>query len=205
MVQHAQIHGHHLTAMDHLLDSLQRLRTGTAICDESEFMLIQQYIKFHAGGYINHTLFWQNLRPPQPNNTTVENMSQAAPNLCRKIWDQWGSIDRFRKCFEKNALCLEGCGWIWLVRKARPGINEVASISVTLTLNQRIVSADETPILGIDLWEHAYHLQHLADKVEYLRKMWDVIDWAVAEKRFVSADPVSVFGQLDWFVTMARS
>ena len=138
---------------------------------------LQAAIRFNAGGHINHALFWDNLTPAS--RTTASPSSSEAPNLVAALISHWGSIDGFKAKFEANLLALQGSGWGWLVQDTDTNILEIIT-----SKDQDIVPKGKKPLLGIDMWEHAYYLQYLNNKKDYVTGIWNVINWAVIEKRF---------------------
>lgn len=135
-------------------------------------------IKFHGGGHINHSLFWQNLTPPK----STEANPSAAPKLSAAISQTFGDLESFKKKFNAALLGIQGSGWGWLVKFE----NEGGRIGIVTTKDQDpIVGAGEVPILGVDMWEHAYYLQYLNGKAAYVDNIWTVINWKTAEERFV--------------------
>lgn len=87
-------------------------------------------------------------------------------------------------------LGLKGSGWGWLVQDVESG-----NLEIVTTKDQDIVPAGKKPLLGIDMWEHAYYLQYLSDKGSYAKKIWSVVNWKTVENRFV-AGTEAVFGSL---------
>lgn len=135
----------------------------------------QQAIKFHGGGHINHSLFWQNLAPHGSQQTDPS----AAPKLTAAIQSQFGSLEAFKAKFNKALLGIQGSGWGWLVKDA-----EGQHLSIVVTKDQDPVVGGEVPIFGVDMWEHAYYLQYLNGKAAYVDNIWSVINWKTSEERF---------------------
>ncbi|RMD44502.1 hypothetical protein DV735_g746, partial [Chaetothyriales sp. CBS 134920] len=145
---------------------------------------LQSIINFNAGGHINHTLFWESLAPPA--EAASNSLESAAPTLHAAIVRRWGSIDAFKAAFEASALAIQGSGWQWLLE-----------LELATSKDQDLPKgAGRGIVLGIDLWEHAYYLQYLNNKKEYLTKIWDVVNWRTAEKRYKLRDQEAVFGAL---------
>jgi Fe-Mn family superoxide dismutase len=138
---------------------------------------LQSVIKFHGGGHINHSLFWQNLAPPK----SAEANPSAAPKLAAAITQTFGDLESFKKKFNAALLGIQGSGWGWLVKFE----NENGRIAVVTTKDQDpIVGAGEVPVFGVDMWEHAYYLQYLNGKAAYVDNIWSVINWKTAEERY---------------------
>lgn len=123
-------------------------------------------IRNNAGGHYNHTVFWTIL------NTT---MTTPSSKLHAKITETFGGLEDFKAEFTKAALGVFGSGWVWLVSDTE------GNISITTTHNQDnpLMSDINTgyPILGIDLWEHAYYLNYQNKRVEYMNNIWALVDW----------------------------
>ena len=129
-------------------------------------------LRNNAGGYYNHSLFWKWL---SPKTTSPSGKLQAA------IAAQFGSMDNFKKEFAKSATGVFGSGWAWLVVAGK-------QLKIVSTPNQdnplmSFSEAKGTPILGLDVWEHAYYLKHQNRRPEYIESFWSVVNWDV-----VSAD-----------------
>lgn len=133
-------------------------------------------IRFHGGGHINHSLFWENLSPA----SSPDAKPSAAPKLQAAITNTWGSLDRFKSTFKSALLDIQGSGWGWLVKEAGTGQLRIVTLA-----NQEAVVVGDTPLLGVDMWEHAYYLQYLNGKAAYVDNIWNVINWKTAETRYV--------------------
>ncbi|PGH00090.1 Fe-Mn family superoxide dismutase [Blastomyces parvus] len=172
-LHHAKHHNTYVANLNKALqDQMEAIKAGN-IRDQVNLLAI---ISFNAGGHINHSLFWANLAPANTPETKVD----AAPKLLEAIQQQWGGDDVFRRKFSEALLGIRGSGWGWLVRKGRQG-----PLAIVTTHDQDIVAKDEIPILGIDMWEHAYYLQYLNGKAAYVENIWSVINWKTAEERYL--------------------
>lgn len=123
-------------------------------------------LRNNAGGFYNHSLFWKWLSPKA---TTPSAKLQAA------IVAQFGSLDSFKKEFAKAATGVFGSGWAWLVVD-----NKKLKIVSTPNQDNPLMSFSEgkgTPILGLDVWEHAYYLKHQNKRPEYIETFWNVVNW----------------------------
>ncbi|CRG89381.1 poly(A) polymerase [Talaromyces islandicus] len=172
---------HHQTYITNLNAALAAHQTATASNDIPALIGLQQKIKFNGGGHINHSLFWRNLAPAGSAETDIKN----APKLGAAIAEQWGSVDAFVDKFKQTLLGIQGSGWGWLiVRNAQQKRLEIVS-----TKDQDPPASDgageAVPLFGIDMWEHAYYLQYLNNKAGYVSEIWKVINWKVAEERFL--------------------
>jgi superoxide dismutase, Fe-Mn family len=168
---------HHQTYVTSLNSALKTYHTAQETNDVPTQIQLQSLIKFHGGGHINHSLFWQNLTPP---NSTDANPS-AAPQLMQAIKATWSSEEEFKKKFTAALLGLQGSGWGWLVKYE----GENGRLGIVTTKDQDpIVGPGEVPLLGVDMWEHAYYLQYLNGKAAYVENIWTVINWKAVEQRF---------------------
>ncbi|KAI1101549.1 superoxide dismutase [Jackrogersella minutella] len=135
-------------------------------------------IRFNGGGHINHSLFWEGLAPP----SSQESKLDAAPKLAKAIKATWGSFDKFKEVFGAALLGIQGSGWGWLVKEAVTGQLRIVTLA-----NQEAVVIGDTPLFGVDMWEHAYYLQYLNGKAAYVENIWKVINWKTAEARFAGS------------------
>lgn len=137
----------------------------------------------HAGGHLNHSIFFDSLRPS-------DSTSGSAPTGDLKVCieETYGSMDGFKDEFAGAAKKVFGSGWAWL--QVDPSTKK---ISITSTKNQEnplmagIVAAPGTPIMGIDVWEHAYYLLHRNARPKYIEAFFDVVDWDVVGANFAKA------------------
>jgi Fe-Mn family superoxide dismutase len=133
-------------------------------------------IRNNGGGYFNHNLFWKFMKP--------QGGGQPTGALLDAINKSFGSFDDFRKQFTTAAATRFGSGWAWLVKTP-------SGLVVTSTANQDnplmdIAEVKGTPILTIDVWEHAYYLKYQNRRPEYIEAFWNVINWDFAAEQFKS-------------------
>ncbi|HEY0208445.1 superoxide dismutase [Mn] [Acerihabitans sp.] len=134
-------------------------------------------LRNNAGGHANHSLFWKGLKL----GTTLTGELKSA------IERDLGSVDAFKEAFEKAAATRFGSGWAWLVLKD-------GKLAVVSTANQdnplmgdAIAGTSGYPILGLDVWEHAYYLKYQNRRPDYIKAFWNVVNWDEAAKRFSEA------------------
>lgn len=133
----------------------------------------QTAVRNNGGGHANHTLFWELIAPGGSKEPVGE--VKAA------IESKFGSFDAFKEEFAKAATTRFGSGWAWL-------IVDGDSVAVTSTPNQDSpVMEGKTPILGLDVWEHAYYLNYQNRRPDYIGAFWNVVNWDVVEKKFQEA------------------
>ena len=130
---------------------------------------IRTTVRNNGGGYVNHNLFWQIMGPNGGGAPTGE--------LAAAIDKAFGSFDAFKEKFSNAAATRFGSGWAWLVAKADGGL----SVYSTANQDSPLMSGD-TPLLGLDVWEHAYYLKYQNRRPEYIANFYNVINWrAVAD------------------------
>ncbi|KAK3370440.1 manganese superoxide dismutase precursor [Podospora didyma] len=176
---------HHQTYITNLNKALQSHVAAIASNDIAAQIALQPIIKFNGGGHINHALFWQNLAPAGSDDASPT----AAHSLVSHIQSDWGSLELFQKDFSAALLGIQGSGWGWLVRE------ESGKLRIVTTKDQDPIVGGDVPILGVDMWEHAYYLQYLNGKAAYVENIWKVINWKIAERRFLGAHD-DAFGTL---------
>jgi len=139
-----------------------------------ERISLQSALKFNGGGHINHSLFWKNLAP------SSEGGGQLSEGpLKTAIVRDFGSVEDFKKAFNAQTAAIQGSGWGWL------GYNSTSKkLEIVTTANQDPLLS-HTPIIGVDIWEHAFYLQYKNVKVDYLKEIWSVVNFKEAEARFV--------------------
>ncbi|RFU27739.1 hypothetical protein B7463_g8598, partial [Scytalidium lignicola] len=179
---------HHQAYVTNLNGALQSQATASSTGNIVEQIHLQAAVRFNAGGHINHTLFWENLIPASA--TTTSPSSSVAPNLVTALSSHWGSVDGFKAKFEATLLSLQGSGWGWLAQDVNTGTLEIIT-----SKDQDIVPKGKKPLLGVDMWEHAYYLQYLNNKKDYVTGIWNVINWGAVEKRLVG-NVENVFGSV---------
>lgn len=131
-------------------------------------------IQNQGGGYYNHSLFWLMLTPHGKKKPTGE--------LLRAIEKKYQSFENFQKEFTQAALTQFGSGWAWLVKKR-------GGVEIIKKPNQMHPDIhDSVPILGVDVWEHAYYLKYQNRRADYLKAFWDVVNWDYCNEQFKSEE-----------------
>ncbi|KAI1430819.1 manganese superoxide dismutase [Xylaria sp. CBS 124048] len=169
---------HHQTYITNLNTALAASEAATAEGRLHDAAAQVPAIRFNAGGHINHTLFWEGLSPA----SSSDSKPASAPSLVAAIEQTWGSQDAFKSAFTAALLGLQGSGWGWLVRQAKTN-----QLGIVTTANQEAVVVGDTPLLGVDMWEHAYYLQYLNGKAAYVENIFKVLNWKTAEHRFTTS------------------
>ncbi|CEA04903.1 Superoxide dismutase [Mn] [Metalysinibacillus saudimassiliensis] len=133
----------------------------------------QTAVRNNGGGHANHSLFWEVIAPGGANAPTGE--------LATAIDKKFGSFDAFKEEFTKAATTRFGSGWAWLVV-------DNGDIAVISTPNQDSPYMEgKTPILGLDVWEHAYYLNYQNRRPDYISAFWNIVNWDVVAEKFAAA------------------
>jgi Fe-Mn family superoxide dismutase len=147
--------------------SLEQLLTHIPSAPESA----RAALRNHGGGHHNHSLFWKVMRAPQADN------APSGP-LAEQIFSTFGSFDSFKEAFSKNAMDQFGSGWSWLV------VHD-GELELLKTANQDSPLMDgKRPILGIDVWEHAYYLKYQNRRADYVAAWWSLVNWDEVSRLF---------------------
>lgn len=134
---------------------------------------IQNAVRNNGGGHANHTLFWEIMAPGGNSDISAE--------LSSAINAAFGSMDAFKEAFAKAGTTRFGSGWAWLI------VEKGGVVSVTSTPNQDTpVMEGKTPILGLDVWEHAYYLNYQNRRPDYIKAWWNVVNWAEVSRRYAA-------------------
>ncbi len=135
---------------------------------------VRTAVRNNGGGYHNHTLFWEILTPGGASTPSGE--------LASVIDDSFGSLDALKEKLSSAAAGQFGSGWGWLV------VDPFGKLKVTATANQDSpLIQGSTPILGVDVWEHAYYLKYQNRRPEYLKAFWNVVNWDKVGKKYAAA------------------
>ncbi|MFH1443784.1 MAG: superoxide dismutase [Candidatus Peregrinibacteria bacterium] len=126
-------------------------------------------VRNHGGGFANHNFFWTCLSPKS---------AEPSENLAEELKASFGSLDAFRSTFEASALGQFGSGWAWLITSG--GQLEV----INLPNQDSPLSIGKTPLLCLDVWEHAYYLKYQNRRAEYVKAFWSVVNWTEVDRRF---------------------
>lgn len=134
---------------------------------------IRTAVQNHGGGHANHSLFWQILRPAG---------SQPEGNMSVSLEAAFGGFDEFKQQFIDAATNRFGSGWAWLA------VDGDKSLKVLSTANQDSpLSLGLTPILGLDVWEHAYYLKYQNKRPDYITAFWNIVNWPEVQRRYEEA------------------
>ncbi len=172
---------HHDKHHQGYVDKLNKALEATGLEDKSVEELLKEINSFpedkkqaiinNAGGHANHSFFWKMLKKDVKINGEIKDA----------IHEKFGSEENFKEKFKEAATTLFGSGWVWLVLNN----NELEIIQ---TKNQDSpISQNKTPVLGIDLWEHAYYLKYQNKRPEYVDAFWNVVNWDAINESFLKA------------------
>lgn len=168
---------HHKAYVANLNAALEKYHEAESKNDVAQMIALQSAIKFNGGGHINHSIFWTILAPVSK--------AGGAPQgeLAERINREFGSFDSFKEKFSAAAVAVQGSGWVWL------GYNKTLKQLVLSTCaNQDPLSAQGLiPLMGIDVWEHAYYLQYKNVRADYVKAVWQIYNWKNIEERFAKA------------------
>ena len=132
---------------------------------------VRTAVRNHGGGHYNHTLFWQCLSP----NST----KSPSGGLLEALEAKYGDFQSFVDEFSAKATGVFGSGWAWLMLDL--------TIETTANQDNPIMQGRSAPILGLDVWEHAYYLDYKASRADYVKAWWEVVDWERTAERFEQA------------------
>ncbi|KAI3994190.1 hypothetical protein MKX01_012447 [Papaver californicum] len=173
---------HHQAYITNYNKALEQLTEATAKGDTSTVVKLQSAIKFNGGGHVNHSIFWKNLTPVSEGGGELPKGSLASA-----IDTHFGSFEKLVQKANAEGAALQGSGWVWL------GLDkELKKLVVETTANQDPLvtkGANLVPLLGIDVWEHAYYLQYKNVRPDYLKNIWKVINWKYATEVYEKSLP----------------
>ena len=172
-LHHDKHHATYVAGANAALEKLEKAREEEA--DANEIRTLSKNLAFNLGGHTNHSIFWKNLSPNGGGEPTGE--------LAEAINRDFGSFEKFKDHFSAAATGLQGSGWAVL------GYDHIAGrlIIEQLTDQQGNVSVDFTPLLMLDMWEHAFYLQYKNVKADYVKAVWNVFNWEDVAERYARA------------------
>ena len=172
-LHHDKHHATYVAGANAALEALEKAREEGGNPDT--IRALSKNLAFNLGGHTNHSIFWKNLSPNGGGEPTGE--------LAEAINRDFGSFEKFQANFNGAALGLQGSGWAVL------GYDHIAGrlIVEQLTDQQGNTSVNFTPLLMLDMWEHAFYLQYKNVKADYVKAFWNVVNWADVQQRFTEA------------------
>ena len=140
---------------------------------------IRTVVRNNAGGHANHSLFWQTLRPAMASGSVSQD---PQGDFAKAINDDVGGLDKLKEEMSKQGGALFGSGWVWLV------IDGGKQLTIMTLPNQDSPLIEgHYPLFGIDVWEHAYYLKYHNVRADYLKAVWDVVNWPFISDRYAEA------------------
>ena len=183
-IHHDKHHAAYVTNLNKALESAPELAAkpiNELIADLSAVPeAIRGPVRNNGGGHANHTFFW-NILAAGAGGTPSGKLGEA-------ITAKFGSFDEFKAKFEAAGLARFGSGWAWLV------VNPAGELEIVSTANQdsplmgkAVAGTEGKPVIGVDVWEHAYYLNYQNRRADYLKAFWNVVSWDAAEKNYAAA------------------
>ncbi|XP_019525851.3 superoxide dismutase [Mn], mitochondrial [Aedes albopictus] len=163
---------HHAGYVEAFNSAEEQLREALVNCNPNKVIQLGKILRFNGGGHINHSLFWENLSP---------HCTAPSKALESGLKQNFYSKEDFKQLMRDTALSVQGSGWIWL------GWHKPSkTMKIAACCNQDPLEATTglLPLLGIDLWEHAYYIQYKNDRAKYFDALWEIIDWKMVSKRY---------------------
>lgn len=168
---------HHNAYVTNLNNALKLLEEAEKNNDLSAEIALQSAIKFNGGGHVNHSIFWTNLAPKNAGGGTPPN-----GELLKAISRDFGSVDKLIEQMSAKAIAIQGSGWAWLGFNKAKGTLEI----VTCDNQDPLSTKGLVPLLGIDVWEHAYYLQYKNVRADYVKAIWQIINWKNVAERYAA-------------------
>ncbi|CCG98298.1 Superoxide dismutase [Fibrella aestuarina BUZ 2] len=176
-IHHGKHHNAYVTNLNNAIagTEMENLSIDELVANVSKYPVA---VRNNGGGHFNHTLFW--------NILSANGGGQPTGQLAEAINQKFGSFDAFKEEFTKAATTRFGSGWAWLI------VTPAGELAVTSTPNQDnplmdVADTKGTPIIGLDVWEHAYYLKYQNKRPDYIAAFWNVVDWNAAEAAYQKA------------------
>lgn len=164
---------HHQSYVDNANDLLKKIEESRTDGESVDVGVVAKKLSFNVGGHVLHSLFWQNLTPP-------DQFKEVQSSLQNDLESEYGSIERFRSEFFDCATTVEGSGWAVLSydeETDRLIISQVGNHNLNISPLRKIV-------LVLDMWEHAYYLDYRNDKKKFANNFWQLVNWQEIQKRY---------------------
>ncbi|VDP28261.1 unnamed protein product [Soboliphyme baturini] len=185
---------HHATYVNNLNIAEEKLHEAMAKKDTVAAVSIMSALKFNAGGHLNHSIYWTNLGPNcggEPSgefqllNAVFLNFCHwFSGDLAKAIKTDFGSYANFKSLLTNASITVQGSGWGWL--GYNPTFNR---LEMAVTQNQDLLQPTTglIPLLTIDVWEHAYYLKYKNLRADYVKSIWDIVNWKNVAERYANA------------------
>ncbi|XP_044253817.1 superoxide dismutase [Mn] 1, mitochondrial [Tribolium madens] len=166
---------HHQTYITNLNAAEEKLKTALSKGDISTAISLEPALRFNGGGHLNHSIFWKNLSPES---------TQPSDALKKAIEASFGGVQQLKDQLSTSSIGVQGSGWGWLGYCSKSGKLKIATCA-----NQDPLQATTglVPLLGIDVWEHAYYLQYKNVRADYVKAIFEIVNWKDVSERFEKA------------------
>ena len=177
-IHHGKHHAAYVTNLNKALESAPALQSKSAEDLIKDLNAVPEGIRMavrnNGGGHVNHTMFWQIMGPSAG--------GEPMGSLADAIKSAFGSFDEFKAKLEAAGVGRFGSGWAWLI------VDKGGKLAITSTPNQDNPMMDGLkPVMGVDVWEHAYYLKYQNRRADYLKAWWNVVRWAEVARRYEAA------------------
>lgn len=176
-------HGkHHAAYVRNLNEAVKNTPFATMEIEEILAKVTDKFtaIRNNGGGHYNHTQFWLSLAP--------KGGGQPSGKLAEAINGKFGSFDKFKELFGKEGASRFGSGWAWLVVDKKKGLFLTSTANQDNPLMAKLLKKQKgTPILGLDVWEHAYYLKYQNRRPDYITAFWNLVNWDEVSRRYEQA------------------
>jgi Fe-Mn family superoxide dismutase len=174
-IHHDKHHAAYVTNLNAALEShahLQKLSADDLIANLHDVPeAVRGAVRNNGGGHVNHTMFWEIMGPNAGGAPTGD--------LAKEIEKIFGGFDNFKAEFGKAAMTRFGSGWAWLI------VDKGRKLAITSTANQDSpLMEGNKPVMGLDVWEHAYYLKYQNKRVDYVAAWWNVVNWNTVSARY---------------------
>ena len=178
-IHHANHHGAQVNALNQLAATVPELKDGAIEPLLARISTLPTPVRNNLGGHYNHSLFWEVMAPP-------DQVGKPSAALAAAIEREFGSMDAMKQQFSQAAATRFGSGWAWLV------VQQDGRLAIGSTPNQDnpLMDVSEfrgTPVLGLDVWEHAFYLRYQWRRGDYIGAWWDVVNWNEVSERYDAA------------------
>ena len=178
-IHHSKHHNAYITKVNDVLE-------GSAFADKDIYDLIADLsalpeairgaVRNNGGGHANHSLFWKIIGP--------NGGGEPKGNLATAIKAELSGFTAFKEAFKQAAATRFGSGWAWLIVKTDGALAVTSTPNQDNPLMKGIAEVEGTPIIGLDVWEHAYYLKYQNKRPDYIDAFWNIVDWNVAEANY---------------------
>ncbi len=169
---------HHDAYVKNLNAALEKYHEAEKKQDVAAMIALSQAIKFNGGGHVNHSIFWTNLAP-----VGMGGGEHPKGPLMHALEKKYGTIQNFIDKMSSAAVGIQGSGWAWLGYCPASDCFRI----VTCANQDPLSTQGLIPLLGIDVWEHAYYLQYKNVRAEYVKNIWKIVNWKNVEERYLQA------------------